>query len=116
MSKVTDLASSQINSHDTITVELIEADETPAVVIIRWAQQSLCDSSPPIPRHGRHGGEIVCSGCHPARSDQEGPEAVRQSGVNQVGRLVPMCQYQADGAPPVRILPLGPSAPLLRSQ
>ena len=36
MSKVTDLASSQINRHDTIIVELIEADETPAVVIIRW--------------------------------------------------------------------------------
>jgi hypothetical protein len=36
MSKVTDLASNQVNGHDTITVELIEADETPAVVIIRW--------------------------------------------------------------------------------
>jgi hypothetical protein len=36
MSKVTDLASSQINGHETITVELIEANETPAVVIIRW--------------------------------------------------------------------------------
>jgi hypothetical protein len=36
MSKVTQLASGQINGHDTITVELIEADETPAVVIVRW--------------------------------------------------------------------------------
>ena len=36
MSKLTDLASTSINGHDTITVELIEADETPAVVIIRW--------------------------------------------------------------------------------
>jgi len=36
MSKVTDLASSSINGHDTITVELFEAHETPAVVIIRW--------------------------------------------------------------------------------
>jgi len=34
--KVTDLASTSINGDDTITVELIEADETPAVVIIRW--------------------------------------------------------------------------------
>ena len=36
MSHVTELASSRITATDTITVELIEADETPAVVIIRW--------------------------------------------------------------------------------
>jgi hypothetical protein len=36
MSKVTELASAQLNGHDSITIELIEADETPAVVIIRW--------------------------------------------------------------------------------
>jgi hypothetical protein len=36
MSKITELASSQINAVDSITVELVEADETPTVVIIRW--------------------------------------------------------------------------------
>jgi hypothetical protein len=36
MSKVTELATGQINGRDKITVELIEADETPAVVIVRW--------------------------------------------------------------------------------
>jgi hypothetical protein len=36
MSKITELASSQINASDTLAIELIEADETPAVVIIRW--------------------------------------------------------------------------------
>jgi hypothetical protein len=36
MSKVTELASSQITAVDTITIELVEADETPAVVIVRW--------------------------------------------------------------------------------
>jgi hypothetical protein len=36
MSQVTELASGAITATDTITVELIEADETPAVVIIRW--------------------------------------------------------------------------------
>jgi hypothetical protein len=36
MSKVTELASSQITPSDTLAVELVEADETPAVVIIRW--------------------------------------------------------------------------------
>ena len=36
MSKVTELASGQITAVDSIVVELIAADETPAVVIIRW--------------------------------------------------------------------------------
>ena len=36
MSKVTPLASNQITATDTITIELIEADETPAVVIVSW--------------------------------------------------------------------------------
>ena len=36
MSKVTELASSQITAAHAIVVELVEADETPAVVIVRW--------------------------------------------------------------------------------
>jgi hypothetical protein len=36
MSKVTILAEGQITAVDAITVDLVEADETPAVVIIRW--------------------------------------------------------------------------------
>ena len=36
MSQVTPLAESQITAVDTITIELVEADGTPAVVIIRW--------------------------------------------------------------------------------
>ena len=36
MSKITELASGQITNTDSVTVELVEADETPAVVIIRW--------------------------------------------------------------------------------
>jgi hypothetical protein len=38
MSKLTTLASGQItpSRHGIITIELVEADETPAVVIIRW--------------------------------------------------------------------------------
>ena len=40
MSKVTQLASGAITATDTITVELIEADETPAVVIVRWPDKA----------------------------------------------------------------------------
>lgn len=36
MSIITELASAAITATDTITVEVIEADETPAVVIVRW--------------------------------------------------------------------------------
>jgi hypothetical protein len=44
MSKVTPLASGHITGADTITVELVEADETPAVVLIRWpAKASVLD-------------------------------------------------------------------------
>jgi hypothetical protein len=36
MSQVTELASGQINAVDTLVIELIEANETPAVVIVKW--------------------------------------------------------------------------------
>jgi hypothetical protein len=36
MSTVTTLAEGQLTAAGTITIELVEADETPAVVIVRW--------------------------------------------------------------------------------
>ena len=36
MSQVTELDTAQITSTETITIELIKADQTPAVVIVRW--------------------------------------------------------------------------------
>jgi hypothetical protein len=36
MSKVTPLASGHINAVDELVIELVEANETPAVVIVRW--------------------------------------------------------------------------------
>ena len=36
MSKSTILGAAQITAVDTLTIELVEADETPAVVIVRW--------------------------------------------------------------------------------
>ena len=36
MSKMTELASGAITAVDTVTIELGEADETPAIVIVRW--------------------------------------------------------------------------------
>jgi hypothetical protein len=36
VSKLTPLASSEINASDRLTVELVEAEETPAVVMVRW--------------------------------------------------------------------------------
>jgi hypothetical protein len=43
MSTITTLASGQITPTDSISVELVEADETPAVVILRWpAKPTVC--------------------------------------------------------------------------
>jgi hypothetical protein len=36
MSKITTLGAAQITPSDTLAIELVEADETPAAVIIRW--------------------------------------------------------------------------------
>ncbi|HEY9469566.1 MAG TPA: hypothetical protein VIQ76_08115 [Propionibacteriaceae bacterium] len=36
MSKITELANGAITATDSIIIELIETDETPAVVIVRW--------------------------------------------------------------------------------
>jgi hypothetical protein len=36
VSTVTPLASGQITPSEAITVELVEADQTPAVVIVKW--------------------------------------------------------------------------------
>jgi hypothetical protein len=36
MSEITELASAQLTAIHQLVIELIEADETPAVIIIRW--------------------------------------------------------------------------------
>jgi hypothetical protein len=36
MTEVTELASVQLSTVDTLTIELVENDERPAAVIIRW--------------------------------------------------------------------------------
>jgi hypothetical protein len=36
MSKITILSEAQITPSDTLAIELIEADETPAAILIRW--------------------------------------------------------------------------------
>jgi len=36
MSQITLLATGAITAADTVTIELVEADETPAAIIIRW--------------------------------------------------------------------------------
>jgi hypothetical protein len=43
MSQITVLASAQITPTASITVELVEADETPAAIILRWpAKPTVC--------------------------------------------------------------------------
>jgi hypothetical protein len=49
MSKVTELASGHINAVDRLVIELIEADETPAVVIVRWPAKASVLHPRPFP-------------------------------------------------------------------
>ena len=44
MSKVTELASGQITATETIKVELVQASQTPAVVIITWPRCRPCST------------------------------------------------------------------------
>ena len=53
MSKVTELAAGQINASGGITVELVEADETPAAVIIRWPAKPTVVHPLALPRYRR---------------------------------------------------------------
>jgi hypothetical protein len=53
----------EINASDRVTVELVEADETPAVVIIRWPVK-------PTILHPRRFADarLLSSGCSPRRT------------------------------------------------
>jgi hypothetical protein len=48
MSQVTELATGRLNSTASIVIELIEADETPAVVIVRWPSKASGTNQRPI--------------------------------------------------------------------
>jgi hypothetical protein len=75
MSKVTELASGQLAATETITVELIEANETPAVVIVRWPSKPSVSIpvASPVPLTVQHG---VRGCCRTAGSDQTGAPTV----------------------------------------
>ena len=54
MSQVTVLAEGQITPSDAIIVELVEADETPAVIIVRWPAKPTVFHPRPFPCWRRH--------------------------------------------------------------
>jgi hypothetical protein len=49
MSHVTELATAQLTATDVITIELVEATETPAVVIVRWPSKPSVLHPRPFP-------------------------------------------------------------------
>jgi hypothetical protein len=49
MSQVTVLATAQLTATDAIAIELIEADETPAVVIVGWPAKPTHEPSQTVP-------------------------------------------------------------------
>jgi hypothetical protein len=80
MRKVNQLAAGQITAIDTLIIELVEADETPAVVIIRWP-------SKPTILHPRRFPDAAgsSSGCLPRRT-QCWPGSKRTGGCSRAGR------------------------------
>jgi hypothetical protein len=51
MSQITQLASGQITAVDVLTIELVETDEHPTVVIIRWPDKASVIHPQTVPRH-----------------------------------------------------------------
>ena len=52
MSQVTELATTQINTTAAVTVELVEARKTPAVVIVTWPVKATVLHPRRFPRRG----------------------------------------------------------------
>jgi hypothetical protein len=76
MSKITELASGRITASDTITIERVEADETPAVVLIRWPVRPSIIHPRRFPDTAATGRATVCPGPRCARV----PESARPVG------------------------------------
>jgi hypothetical protein len=58
MSKIPELASGAITAVDTIAIELVEADETPAVVIVRWPAKPTILHPRRFPQEERGTGDV----------------------------------------------------------
>jgi hypothetical protein len=59
MSKVTELATAQLSATDTLVIELVEANETPASRHHPVARQGLRTASPTLPRRRCHSRKAV---------------------------------------------------------
>jgi hypothetical protein len=60
---ITTLATGQITAIHTITIELVEADETPAVVIISWPEKPTV-----LHRDGSPTQQLASPACSPRRT------------------------------------------------
>jgi hypothetical protein len=67
-------ASGQINGADSILIELVQADETPAVVIIRWPSKPSVLHPLPIPHSCRYRCPHFRCCRRTAGPDQTGPQ------------------------------------------
>jgi hypothetical protein len=73
----TELARGHISAADTLTIELVEAEETPAVVIVRWPRQATVIQLRRFP-HTAAAMALVRGRCDNARRDQSEPAAVNR--------------------------------------
>jgi hypothetical protein len=76
ISKVTELTSNQVTSTETIIEELIEADETPAVVIVRWPSKPSVFHARRFPDVAATVARLFAEAATRLAADQAGPSAV----------------------------------------
>jgi hypothetical protein len=78
MSNVTPLATARLSATDTLVIELVGANERPAVVIVRLACQGIDPPPATVPRRcSRRSTHVRCS-IHRAGRDQVPEEAVSE--------------------------------------
>jgi len=82
-SQVTELATARLTGTDKITGELIEADQTPAVVIVRWPSKPTVLHPQRFPSAADTTGRTFATAAVRPGSDQAGASAV--STVRRMG-------------------------------
>jgi hypothetical protein len=95
MSKVTELASGAITATDYLVIELIEADETPAAVIVRWPLKPTVLHIRKGSHHSRHrcsalrrcGCQVGSDSTRPATVTETSPFARADRAIQDLRRL-----------------------------
>jgi hypothetical protein len=78
MSQITTLAEVQVNAFNMIAIELVEADETPAVIIVRWPAKASVLHSRLFPAAADTAARVFATAVVRLTQIRLGPEAARR--------------------------------------